>query len=135
LGDKRSAVRDILGEPDTVTSMSPQDATFEYFSKGLTVTTTEADGVSVIVVQTRRAGSLDGLRVRATTEALLAKWGLPQSAYGPIGLYDAGNWTVAVTLDTSGKRIAQLMLAWNERKLGDASDKVGQRTSEPYRPK
>src|SRR5271163_503501 len=76
LGDTEQHVRDVLGEPTTTSEMGAANV-LEYPAKGLEISATRADGVSIIRLRTPAAGSIDDIKIGDEVSAVIAKWGHP----------------------------------------------------------
>ncbi len=98
----------------------------EYPKDGLEISSTAADGVSIIRLRTSKAGAIDGVRIGDDVRTVLAKWGRPDVANGPVALYNAGVWTVEIRLATTTPNVVDILLAWNTTKWPNADMSKGQ---------
>lgn len=118
LGDRREDIVARLGPPTSETPVGAPDAgvlEMTYADRGLALIVTPAEGLAMIRLL-NSANALDGFKVGDETARLVAKWGSPQSSAGPVGLYNAGDWTLLVLTDPSGARVSELRLGWNAAK-------------------
>jgi hypothetical protein len=125
LGDTEKHVLDVLGAP---TSTSPMGAgtLHEYQAAGLEITTTPADGVSIIRLRTSAAGSIDGIKIGDNVSTVIAKWGHPNAGQGRVALFNAGVWTVELRLADSAPNVIDILLAWNTTKWPKLDPSKGQ---------
>ena len=108
LGDPRARIESLLGPPQAVQAMSHGAEQLEYKARGMTVVITPRDGASIIQLNSRAGGDLDGIRVGDTKEVVVKRWGTPKSGQGPVGLYVAGQWAVSVRLNDQRTVVEQI---------------------------
>jgi hypothetical protein len=77
-------------------------ASYSNDSKGISVVGSQTEGVGIIMVVTRDAGALDGIRVGDNQSTVKARWGQPAAGGDTSGLWLAGQYVVAVSFDKSG---------------------------------
>ena len=123
LGDTEQHAREVLGPPADTSKLGSADV-FDYAS-GLQIIGNPTDGVSIIRLRSRGAGSIDGVRIGDDPQSVLAKWGKPDSGAGAVALYNAGVWTVEVKLDATGLKVGDILLAWNTTKWPDENPQSG----------
>jgi hypothetical protein len=78
LGDPRSAVEQVLGKPESESTLPDTDVTLlEFRSSGLSLTASPGRGVTGMSLASREAGDLDGFRVGDRVTDVAGKWGPP----------------------------------------------------------
>ncbi len=91
-----------LGAPTRVDTLQPgSDPVVSVASPRLAVTLigSRADGVAVLLVGSRDAGALDGIRVGDPWSAVRARWGPPAARSEGSSLWLAGKYVVGVEVD------------------------------------
>jgi hypothetical protein len=69
---------------------------------GISVIGGDTEGVGIILIVKREAGSLDGIRVGDSRSTVKARWGQPAAGNELGGLWLSGQYVVAVSFDRNG---------------------------------
>lgn len=109
LGDSRDRITEILGVPVETGKLGQNQETIRSRARGVTVAWTPSEGASVIFLDTRDGGDIDGIRLGDSRDQVLSKWGVPTNVQAGTAVYLAGAWWVVVKLDDAN-RVVQLYL-------------------------
>ena len=110
LGTDLSTLDRLLGTPSAENKPRSGVTSRLYEEQGLSIVHHEGKGVVYILVFTREAGEIGGLRVGDPRETVSAKWGKPHAGRAETTLYSAGAWTVAVQLEPMTEFVHQLAI-------------------------
>jgi metalloendopeptidase OMA1, mitochondrial len=92
LGDPLEEVQRVWGEASAITGDSITVMTYQ--NRGVKVAVSPESGVAMILVLTRGAGAIDGVRVGDPVAAALSKWGTPRERHDEDQFFDRGSWVV-----------------------------------------
>ena len=97
LGSSAAQVRNSWGDP-TMTKSKGSMTIMDYETRGIDLIVSPSEGVVAIVLNTKAAGSLDGVRVGDPAGAVGARWGTPIESGDDYQLYRRGSWLQAVAI-------------------------------------
>lgn len=103
LGDGRVRLAAVLGQPSGTEKLGEDALALTYRKRGVQVLYAPLDGVAIIYLLTRAAGDIGGLRLGDNSQQVLARWGDPPAAGGPMAIYRAGDWGAFVKLGEDDK--------------------------------
>lgn len=105
IGDNIEKALKKIGKPlvkETLGEGTDAPISFKNKSTGINIIATHTEGVGVILITSRTAGVLDGIRIGDSYETVIAKWGVPASSNNRNGLWLAGKYVVTLTFDEKG---------------------------------
>jgi|GEM_PF-2741554 hypothetical protein len=120
LGEPEAKVKAQIGQPDETLPIgdTPDDGYFlKYPAKGMSLSITPSDGLSIISLDKPNSGEIGGIAVGENVNDLVAAWGQPQTINGTTGSYSAGDWGVVVNLDSTSTSVVSLILGYNQNKF------------------
>ena len=120
LGADLATLDRVLGKP-SAENFPRAGVVSRLYDQGLSIVHHEGKGVVYILLFTRSAGEIGGLRVGDPVENIATKWGPPHAGKAENTLYAAGDWAVAVQLEQMTEFIHQLALGRTE--MFPASDR------------
>jgi hypothetical protein len=114
LGEPEDGAVARLGGPlkvETLGSGPEAPVSYTNVAKGITLIASRADGVGIVLVTSRGAGVLDGIRVGDRKEDVVARWSVAGAGGDTDGLWLAGRYVVSVKFDRDG-RVARLAIGF-----------------------
>ena len=105
LGDPFSKVYGVWGTPASLRGDTLRIMSFP--TRGVSIAVANGS-VVLIALETRGAGSVDGIRVGDPISAARAKWGIPAEQNETNLIFDRGTWAVATL--TRGSQIENLVI-------------------------
>jgi hypothetical protein len=101
LGDKLAAVRARIGAPvkvDTIGKGRAAALALTNPSTGTTAVVDATEGLAILYITRREAGTLDEVRVGDSKATVLARWGQPTTVEGGTAMWVVGRWVIVVEL-------------------------------------
>src|SRR5262245_22777335 len=108
LGDPRARIESLLGPPEAVQALAHGAQQLEYKARGMTIVLSPREGASIIQLNSRAGGDLEGIRVGDSKDMVVKRWGTPKAGQGPVGLYVAGQWAVSIKLNDQRTIVEQI---------------------------
>ena len=102
IGEATSQALPLLKGPlkvDTLGSDPSSPVAYANPATGITLYGTATEGIGIIMVTSRAAGDLDGIRVGDSLRAVTARWGPPAAGGAHGGLWLAGDYVVTISCD------------------------------------
>jgi hypothetical protein len=109
LGDTQEQITQALGSPAETQKLGEHQLAFMFPLRGVTVAWASLDGAAIILLNTREAGDIGGVRIGDSRDDILSKWGAPSTAGEGTAIYVAGPWCVVLKLDENNL-VVQLYL-------------------------
>jgi hypothetical protein len=110
LGERLAVVDSVLGAPTARWSPQPGKESRRYAEKGLTIVADSAAGIEYLLLSSRQAGDLGGIRVGDSRERVKELFGAPTLGRGETTRYTLGEWTIQVQLDPMNEFVENLSL-------------------------